>query len=305
MPAEDGGIDLYIATQWLHVDQGQVAASLGLPLELTRLHLAGVGGAFGGREDLSMQVHVAMLALRTGRPVKMVYSREESFFGHVHRHPAWMTLRARRHPRRAPGLRAGPRRAGRRRLRVEQHRGGRRTPPPSPAGPTRSPTRRIDARVAYTNNPPCGAMRGFGAVQVAFAHESQMDRLAAALGMDPVDLRMRNALRTGDRLPTGQVVDGPAPVRELLEELRAMPLPPLARSTPMDLRELPGGVSNVTHGEGMTRGRRASRSGSRTSPSPRASTTTRPPACGWCRRRRAPWPRSRRPRPRWGRGSSP
>ena len=107
VPAEDGGIDLYIATQWLHVDQGQVAASLALPLELTRLHLSGVGGAFGGREDLSMQVHVAMLALRTGRPVKMVYSREESFYGHVHRHPAWMTLRARRHPRRPAGLRAG------------------------------------------------------------------------------------------------------------------------------------------------------------------------------------------------------
>jgi CO/xanthine dehydrogenase Mo-binding subunit len=81
-----------------------------------------------------------------------------------------------------------------------------------------------------------------------------MDRLAAALGMDPVDLRIRNAISTGDRLPTGQVVDGPAPVRELLEELRAMPLPPLARSTPMDLRELPGGVSNVTHGEGTARG---------------------------------------------------
>ena len=81
-----------------------------------------------------------------------------------------------------------------------------------------------------------------------------MDRLAAALGIDPVELRIVNAIATGDRLPTGQVVDGPAPVRELLEELRGMPLPPLARSTPMDLRELPGGVSNVTHGEGITRG---------------------------------------------------
>ena len=88
-----------------------------------------------------------------------------------------------------------------------------------------------------------------------FAYDAEFrGRLAAALGMDPVDLRIRNAIATGDRLPTGQVVDGPAPVRELLEELRAMPLPPLARSTPMDLRELPGGVSNVTHGEGTARG---------------------------------------------------
>ncbi len=108
--------------------------------------------------------------------------------------------------------------------------------------------------MAYTNNPPCGAMRGFGAVQVAFAHESQMDRLAAELGLDPVEIRLRNALEPGMRLPTGQLVDGPAPVRRLLEELRAMPLPPEARSTPVDLRELPGGVSNTTHGEGTRRG---------------------------------------------------
>jgi CO/xanthine dehydrogenase Mo-binding subunit len=253
VPAEDGGIDLYIATQWLHVDQGQVAASLALPLEQTRLHLSGVGGAFGGREDLSMQVHVAMLALRTGRPVKMVYSREESFYGHVHRHPAWMTYEH------------GATRDGRLvYVRADVTLDGGAYASSSTAvvanaatfacGPYAVPNASIDARVAYTNNPPCGAMRGFGAVQVAFAHESQMDRLAAALGIDPVELRIVNAIATGDRLPTGQVVDGPAPVRELLEELRGMPLPPLARSTPMDLRELPGGVSNVTHGEGTTRG---------------------------------------------------
>ena len=90
VPAADGGVDLYVATQWLHVDRSQVAYALGLDEELVRITLAGVGGAFGAREDLSMQVHACMLALRTGRPVKMVYSREESFFGHVHRHPAWM-----------------------------------------------------------------------------------------------------------------------------------------------------------------------------------------------------------------------
>ena len=88
VPAEDGGIELYVATQWLHVDQAQIAASLGMPEDKVRLVLAGVGGAFGAREDLSMQIHACLLALHTGRPVKMVYSREESFFGHVHRHPA-------------------------------------------------------------------------------------------------------------------------------------------------------------------------------------------------------------------------
>ncbi len=88
IPDGQGGVDLYVATQWLHVDQRQICAALGLPPEQVRLVLAGVGGAFGGREDLSMHVHACMLALHTGKPVKMVYNREESFFGHVHRHPA-------------------------------------------------------------------------------------------------------------------------------------------------------------------------------------------------------------------------
>ena len=135
VPAEDGGVDLFIATQWLHVDQRQVAASLGLPEDKVRLTLAGVGGAFGAREDLSMQIHACLLALRTGRPVKMVYSREESFFGHVHRHPAHDALRARREPRRHARLRQGRDRARRRRLRVELARGGRATRRASRSGP--------------------------------------------------------------------------------------------------------------------------------------------------------------------------
>src|SRR5207247_6288786 len=96
VPDGKGGIDIYVATQWLHVDREQVAPCLGLEKDQVRIHLSGVGGAFGGREDLSMQVHGAMLALHTSRPVKMVYSREESFVGHVHRHPAkiWMEHRA-------------------------------------------------------------------------------------------------------------------------------------------------------------------------------------------------------------------
>src|SRR5262249_7264442 len=108
--------------------------------------------------------------------------------------------------------------------------------------------------VNYTNNPPCGAMRGFGAVQVAFAHEAQMDKLAAALGIDPVELRIRNAMAPGSLMPTGQVIPSPAPVAELLERLRAMPMPPAAPDGERDLRELPGGVSNTTHGEGVKRG---------------------------------------------------
>src|SRR5205809_7075779 len=98
IPAEDGGVDIYVATQWLHVDRDQIAPCLGLAPEQVRIHLAGVGGAFGGREDLSMQIHGALLALHTNRPVKFVYGREESFVGHIHRHPSkiWAEHRATR-----------------------------------------------------------------------------------------------------------------------------------------------------------------------------------------------------------------
>jgi CO/xanthine dehydrogenase Mo-binding subunit len=222
--------------------------------------MAGVGGAFGGREDLSMQVHACLLALYTGRPVKVVYNREESFFGHVHRHPCRMEYEH-------GATRDGDLVYVRARIVLD---GGAYASSSTAvvsnaacfaAGPYDVPNARIDGYVTYTNNPPCGAMRGFGAVQVAIGHEAQMDRLAAALGMDPVDLRIRNAMAPGSRMPTGQVVPEPAPVAELLERLRAMPMPADAdaESDPAhpaerDLRELPGGVSNTTHGEGVRRG---------------------------------------------------
>jgi xanthine dehydrogenase D subunit len=253
IPDGSGGVDLYVATQWLHVDHEQVVASLALEPGQVRLHLAGVGGAFGGREDISMQIHACLLALHTGRPVRIAYSREESFFGHVHRHPARMRYEH------------GATRDGRLvYVRASVVLDGGAYASSSPAvvsnaacfacGPYAVPSATIDATVAYTNNPPCGAMRGFGAVQVAVGHEAQMDRLARALGIDAVDLRIRNALEPGMRLPTGQAVNGPAPVAELLRRLRDTPLPESLRTEPPDLRELPGGVSNATHGEGVRRG---------------------------------------------------
>jgi CO/xanthine dehydrogenase Mo-binding subunit len=114
------------------------------------------------------------------------------------------------------------------------------------------PTVVIDCYGAYTNNPPCGAMRGFGAVQVAFGYESQMDRLAEAVGLDPAEIRIRNAIAEGDTIATGQVIDSPAPVAELVSRVRDMPMPPAAAAG--DLRSLPGGVANSTHGEGVVRG---------------------------------------------------
>ena len=252
VPTGDGGVELYVATQWLHVDQRQICAALGLSPEKVRLTLAGVGGAFGGREDLSMHVHACMLALHTGKPVKMVYNREESFFGHVHRHPAVMRFEH------------GADRAGTLiYVKAEIYLDGGAYASSTPAvvgnagtmgiGPYIVPNVQVDAYGAYTNNPPCGAMRGFGSVQAAFAYEAQMDKLAAELGMDPVELRCRNALTEGSQAPTGQVIDSPAPVEELLRRLQAIQLPP-QRNADADLRDLPGGVANTTHGEGVMRG---------------------------------------------------
>ncbi|GAB2519072.1 xanthine dehydrogenase subunit D [Nocardia heshunensis] len=251
VPAEDGGVELYVSSQWLHKDLEQLAPCLALPPEQVRLTMAGVGGAFGGREDLSVHVHACMLALRLGRPVKMVYNRYESFFGHVHRHPATMYYEH-------GATRDGKLVYVKARLLLD---GGAYTST-SPvvianaayfvAGAYEVPHAEIDGLAVYTNNPPCGAMRGFGAVQSAYGCESNMDKLARALGMDPLELRLRNAMTTGTVLPTGQPVDGPAPVRELLEALRTRPLPPAATSG--DVRLLPGGVGNTTHGEGIRRG---------------------------------------------------
>jgi xanthine dehydrogenase D subunit len=254
VPTAEGGVELYVATQWLHVDQAQVAASLGLPADKVRLVLAGVGGAFGAREDLSMQIHACLLALRTGRPVKMVYSREESFFGHVHRHPARLYYQ---HAATADGRLVSV--TGR----IYLDGGAYMSSSPAVAGnaatlgvgPYQVPNVSMDVYAVYTNNPPCGAMRGFGAVQACFAYESQMDELARRLGMDPVALRIANAMSQGSVVPTGQVVDSAAPVAELLRRVRDAPLPPaLAAGDEPDLRELPGGVANTSHGEGVVRG---------------------------------------------------
>src|SRR5581483_5298486 len=193
VPDGSGGVDIYVATQWLHVDRDQVAPCLALGPDQVRVHLGGVGGAFGGREDLSMQIHGAVLALRTGRPVKIGYTREESFTGHVHRHPAriWAEHRATREGRLVNV-----------RMRILLDGGAYASSSTAvcsnacafACGPYRVDNALIDGTVVYSNNPPCGAMRGFGAAQTCFAHEAQMDKLAEALDIDPVELRLLNAL---------------------------------------------------------------------------------------------------------------
>ncbi len=258
VPAEDGGVELYVATQWLHVDRDQIAACLNLPRDKVRLTLAGTGGAFGGREDLSMQIHACLLALKTGKPVKMVYSREESFFGHVHRHPARMWYRH-------SATRSGELVKVEARLLFD---GGAYASSSTAVianascfapGPYRVPNAVVDGYAVRTNNPPCGAMRGFGAVQTSFAAEAQMDKLAAALDLDPVGFRLRNALRQHDRLITGQVLIGTVPTEEVVRACAAHPLPPPLRQEEPVLA-LPGGagltaeVGDVRRGVGFAVG---------------------------------------------------
>jgi xanthine dehydrogenase D subunit len=254
VPDGEGGVDLFVATQWLHADQRQVCQALALPPEKVRLTLGGVGGAFGGREDLSIHVHACLLALRTGKPIKMVYNREESFFGHVHRHPASLRYEfgaensGRLIYAKADLLFDGGAYASTTSAVVGN--GG-----TLAFGPYHIPNVHVDSYGVYTNNPPCGAMRGFGCVQAAFAHEALMDELADRVGLDRIEVRQLNGMREGDQNITGQLIDSAAPVAELLQLVKDMPLPAERSSEDdVDLRSLPGGVSNTTHGEGVVRG---------------------------------------------------
>ncbi len=204
VPDGAGGVDLYVATQWLHVDQRQVCVALGLPPEKVRLTLAGVGGAFGGREDLSMHVHACLLALHTGKPVKMSYNREESFFGHVHRHPATMRYEHGAAPDGRliyvkariilDGGAYASTTSGRRRER--RHHGHR---PVRRAQRACRCLRRVHQQPAVRRD----ARLRLGADRVRY--EAQMDKLAAALGMDPVELRCMNGMSLGAQAPTGQI----------------------------------------------------------------------------------------------------
>jgi len=253
LPDDDGlGVELFIATQWLHEDQKQIAACLDRPVERVRLTLGGVGGAFGGREDISLQVHCCLLALVTRRPIKMQYGREESFYGHIHRHPAKIFMR--HHADRDGTLR-----------RVEARivlDGGAYASTSSAVlinavthvqGPYKCEIATVDGYAVRSNNPPCGAMRGFGVVQACFAHESQMDKLADACGLSPVDIRLKNAMQTGDRLITGQVVESVAPVARCIRETAALPMPEPLPADPDPLL-IPGGTGLTARRSNIRRG---------------------------------------------------
>jgi len=252
------GVELHVATQWLHEDRAQIAACLDLPVDAVRLVLGGVGGAFGAREDISLQVHTCLLALRLGRPVRIAYSRGESFLGHVHRHPATIWMRHHATPEGEI-------------VKIESRMvfdGGAYASTSSAVlinavthaqGPYRCANAVVDGYAVRTNHLPCGAMRGFGVVQACFAHESQMDKLALACGLDPVEIRLRNAMRTGDPLITGQRVLNVAPVERCIRDTAALPLPdsPIGgdrRDGVIDAMRLPGGAGRTADRGDIVRG---------------------------------------------------
>ena len=209
---EEGRVTVVVAGQWVHKDQQQVAHALGLPEEQVRIIYPAIGGAFGGREDMSVQIVLGLAAWKLRRPVKIIWSREESIIGHHKRHP--MTIRTKwgaTNEGRLVAVQAeiiadagaysytSPKVLGNAHLMV--------------CGPYVVPNAQVDSYAVYTNNVPSGAFRGFGGPQGAFAAEGQMNKLAEALGMDPVALRAMNVLRegsitvVGSPLPPGVTLD--------------------------------------------------------------------------------------------------
>ncbi|MBN1640338.1 MAG: GNAT family N-acetyltransferase [Anaerolineae bacterium] len=226
--AQHAKLTVYVGSQIPYADRAQIAAALDLPEDEVRVIGTPIGGAFGGKEDITGQIHAALLARATGRPVKVLYSRAESMLVHPKRHATVIRI--------AIGARLdGLLTAVRAELlgdagayaslstkvleRATTH----------ASGPYAVPHVQVDCYAMYTNNPPAGAFRGFGVTQATFAVESTMDMLAEALGADPVALRRKNALRVGTETATGQLVRESAGLDACLEwvaqRTRALPLP--------------------------------------------------------------------------------
>ncbi len=260
----DGRIEVVCAGQWMHEEREQIAHALGLPDEQIVVRHGAVGGAFGGREDISVQIVLALAAWKTGRPVKTVWSREESIVGHHKRHP--FTIVAKWGATREGKIVAAKvdmtsdcgayaytstKVLGNALLAV--------------LGPYTIPHVDVTARTVYTNNTPSGAFRGFGGPQAHFAAESQVNKLAQVLGMDPVELRMRNLWRDGAVLPTRSPLPAGCTAVEVVESaarragwyengvhwMRPTPLPSTSPNGAQALTSLDATRSRTARGVGM------------------------------------------------------
>ena len=219
-PTEDGRMEIYVGSQIPYADRDQVARALGWPDARVRVIGQLMGGGFGGKEDIAGQIHAALLANATGRPVKLLWSRHESLLTHPKRHATQIRVRV------------GATRSGRL-LAVETELFGdagayaslsekvleRATTHSS--GPYDVPHMRADCYAMYTNNPPAGAFRGFGALQGQFAIENMIDILAHELELDPVELRRKNALRVGSVTNTGQTLHESVGLLDCIEKVDA------------------------------------------------------------------------------------
>lgn len=235
VPREDGGMDVYAGSQIPYEDRRQVAEALGLPPEQVRIRGQKTGGAFGGKEDIAGQIHAALLAEATGKPVKLLFTRRESMMVHPKRHATWTKVKL--------GAKSnGELQAARTEIygdtgayaslgvavmtRATTH----------SCGPYIIPNTLSECYAMYTNNPPAGAFRGFGVVQAMFGIESAMDMLAEKLGMDPLALRKINALRVGSITNTGHQLEDSAGLPDCLEALEKR-LEELSVSEPWAPRE--------------------------------------------------------------------
>ena len=216
---EEGRITVLCPTQNVHYDQKEVASVLSLPLEQVRIIQCATGGGFGGRLDITVQCLLALAVFHLKKPVKIVYSREEVFQVTSKRHP--LKIRYKSGMKKDGTLTAvevdilgdtgayasyGSTVA----IRSAVH----------ATGPYQIPNVKVRSRMVYTNNSWSGAMRGFGVPQMAFAHESQMDLLAQALKMDPIEIRLRNSLRIGSETATGQTLMASVGIEETLRKVK-------------------------------------------------------------------------------------
>jgi len=213
---DEGRVTVQVAGQHAHKDASQIAHALGLPEERVRVIYPAVGGAFGGREDMSVQIILALAAWKLRRPVKVVWSREESIIGHHKRHQVFMRHKwgAKKDGRIIAAQAELIADAGAYCYTSNKVLGNSTL---LAIGVYDIPNVHVDSTAVYTNNIPAGAFRGFGAPQALFAAEQQMDRLAEKLGLDPITIRLRNCLREGSLLATQTAVPEGVSVARVIE----------------------------------------------------------------------------------------
>ena len=201
-----GVLTIITSTQYPYRDRRQIAPALNLSMNKVRVVQAPIGGGFGRKDDITSEIHAGLLALKTHRPVRLIYTRQDSLIANTKRHPMLMKFRT------------GARSDGRLTFVDADIYGDTgaylslgafviKKAGIHACGPYDVPNIRVDTHTLYTNNLSSGAMRGFGVLQAAVAHESQMDQLAHRLGISPIDIRLINTLKPGLATGTGQVMD--------------------------------------------------------------------------------------------------